>query len=449
MAKDQLNKKQAEAVKLMQSGANVFLTGGAGTGKSHVLQKFVESYNKGKGGLAVTGPTGVSAYAVKGRTLHSWAGIFRGEEGDFERLYRVFYSLSSSKKSVLEKEKLWKTYTGKAIKRWQQVKTLIIDEVSMLHPSLFERLNHLACALRSDNSPFGGIQLIVVGDFCQLPPVHGEGLFCFDSEIWGLCQFQVANLTQIIRQKDETFTRLLQRARLGECNEDDVQWLESRVGLWNPNMTIGEIKPTVLYARNKEVDFMNNRELQKLIDKGGKHKEYEVRVEVARNNLLGMKPTQDLIRNVTKGIEKLRFAVGAQVMLTKNLEVDSGLVNGSRGVVKGFDQEDNIIIKFVCGITKTLGRKDFKYERKEGNREISLVILQIPLRLAWAVSIHKSQGATLDYVVTDLSDVFEYGQAYVALSRVRNLENLYLKGIDFSKINCHPSVKAFYNKIDG
>jgi ATP-dependent DNA helicase PIF1 len=423
-----MNFKQQYAINMMNENHNVFLTGGAGVGKSYVIQRFIEQYRNNKSNnprsLGITSTTGVSAILIGGKTLHSWAGIGLGK-GD-----------------LIEKVKS----NINALERWACVKTLIIDEISMLNPRLFERLDKVARHFRDSEKPFGGIQLVVVGDFCQLPVVKGEGDFCFNTDVWSECDFKVVNLTQVIRQENIEFANILQELRLGEISDKTRKLLLSRTGKWNRQTVNPDgIKPTLLYSTNKNVDELNNKELDELIANGMKSKKYRVKVDTKRTRL-SMIELNNLIEYQIKDIKKVELAVGAQVMLTKNIAVDRGLANGSRGVVVGFDEEKNgmPIVKFINGIKETITL----YKTKYRDADVDLIIEQVPLKLAWATTIHKSQGATLDYVVANLSNIFEYGQAYVALSRAKSLENLYLTGINFDRINCHPASKAYYSLLE-
>ena len=453
-APHKFNDKQAKALALMCSGANVFLTGGAGTGKSHVIESFIHFYKKSKadkykeGCLAVTGTTGLGAMLIGGQTLHSWAGIGLGEQKDFDKLKEMYFKTQPIKHSLGFKSNF--SYYRTLIEKWEQIEILIIDEISMLSLPLFERLHDLACIIRGNDRSFGGIQLVVSGDFCQLPPINAKGQFCFHSSIWDLCKFKVAYLTETIRQAASQFSKLLQDIRLGMCTHEAAQLLLSRKKSWESfdNVAQDEIKPTMLFAKNKDVDRINETELKDLITTGKQYKEYEVTKIVDKNTLLDEKKIDKLTDFLIKDIEKLCFSVSSQVMLTRNLDVKSGLVNGSRGVIESFDDDGDPVVKFICGITTSIKRRSTKYHRAEQGKEVEITYKQIPLKLAWALTIHKSQGVTLDHVVTDLSDVFDYGQAYVALSRVRRLEDLYLTGIDFKNIGCHPEVKKFYKKLD-
>jgi ATP-dependent DNA helicase PIF1 len=425
-----MNFKQNYAITLMDEGHNIFLTGGGGVGKSYVIQKFIERYradkNKISKSLAITSTTGVSAVLIKGKTLHSWAGIGLGK-GD-----------------LIEKIK----NNNKALSRWLSVKILIIDEISMLNPRLFERLDKVARHFRVPTLPFGGIQLIIVGDFCQLPVVKGDGDFCFDSPSWKECEFKVVNLTQVIRQDNIEFANVLQELRFGNISKKTRKLLLERTGKWTRETCNKDgIKPTLLYSTNKNVDELNKKELEELIKLELPYKIYKVKTGIIKSPInMNMNDLINLIDYYTKDVKKIKLAVNAQVMLTKNIDVDNGLANGSRGIITGFkDGQIGLpIVKFMNGIEIEIPL----YKSKYNDGEVEFVYEYIPLKLAWATTIHKSQGATLDYVVANLSNIFEYGQAYVALSRAKSLENLYLTGINFNKIMCHPDAKKYYKNLE-
>jgi ATP-dependent DNA helicase PIF1 len=423
-----LTQEQQYGLEQMKSGYNVFLTGNAGTGKSYLLKKYIEwiKENNRIKDLAITSTTGVSAILIGGKTLHSWAGIGLGKSDLIRKVKR----------------------NEIAIERWKSVKTLIIDEISMMSPDLFDNLNYVGKTIRNNPMlPFGGIQMILVGDFCQLPVVKSSHTYCFESRAWKECDFKIVNLKEIIRQNNLEFTNVLQKIRMGEIDDSIKKLLGSRLGIWNKNTCNKDgIKPTLLYSTNQNVDTMNNKELDKLIELNLPDKTFRVNIDVVRSKL-NDRDQKKMIDFVIGDNKSIKLAVGAQVMLTRNIDVDNGLANGSRGIITDFskDGKDLPIVKFVNGISTAVEL----YKNEYYDHEIHFTYHQIPLRLAWATTIHKSQGATLDYVVANLSNIFEYGQAYVALSRVKCLENLYLVGgIKYGKINIHSKVKEFYKNIE-
>lgn len=419
-----MNETQQFAYDILQAGHNVFLTGSAGTGKSYVINNFKNNYQN-RNELAITSTTGISALLIGGRTLHSWAGIGLGEDDKDVLLKKVEANPNSCK-------------------RWKRVKTLVIDEISMLKPSLFDKLNYIAKKMKNSDLPFGGIQIVMVGDFCQLPVIKGGGKFCFDSNTWKECEFITAYLTKIVRQDNLEFSNILQKIRLGICDDECKSLLDKRVGIWKKNTKDKNgIIPTKLYSTNKNVDEINNKELQKLIDSGNDKRTFTVKYDVKFTKLY-MNQLENLLKFITKDLNNnLILTIGTQVMLTKNIDLACGLANGSRGVITDFTEDDLPIVKFVNGIETEIDY--FKQDYRDEDNKI--ILKYIPLKLAWASTIHKCQGATLDSAVINLGNIFEYGQAYVALSRIRNLENLYITKINYDKINCHPNALKFYEAL--
>jgi ATP-dependent DNA helicase PIF1 len=407
-----LTQDQQKAFDLMASGANVFITGLSGSGKSTVIKRFVDSF-KNTRVCYITSTTGVSALLVKGRTIHSFAGIGLGTADAM----RLCGKVASNKKAVM---------------RWKKATVLIIDEVSMLSPELFEKLEFIARYIRDDSRPFGGIQLILSGDFCQLPCVDNPD-FCFECDAWAKCVPNTVYLCQIMRQSDEAFQTILNEVRIGKLSSNTKQALLARVGVKLDN-EMG-IKPTKIFPTNSQSAMVNDKELKKLFVQGDVNS-YEMDITCNNEEI-----KEKFLKNSIVE-ENIVLCTGAQVMLLFNMDIDAELVNGSRGVVTGFTAEDSLpIVKFLNGLEIIIPYNVWDVE------EDGIVVLracQIPLKVAYAVTIHKIQGCTLDYAEIDLSNVFEYGQAYVALSRVKKLENLSLIDIDFMKIRCNPKAKKYY-----
>jgi len=400
--------------------------------------------------VGVCAPTGVAAIHVGGSTLHSFFGIGLGSG-----------SLSSLIKKV--------TSNNEAVKRIDETDTLIIDECSMLSSDLLELLDAVVRQVRKEgefaDQPFGGMQVICFGDFFQLPPIAPgqDKPFCFESHIWtelGL-RDNMVELLEVQRQDHRDFVNLLHRVRLGQVDPQDLQGLNARcvISEQHPLPSDG-IVPTRLYSLNKDVDAENEARLAEL---GGK----EV-VCVAQNKWKEAMPVGTLA-SVKKAMAdslskempaEVRLKVGAQVMLTRNKDLDRNLVNGSRGVVIGFERSkdnnsNNIdaggtttmlpVVRFDCGVVTSLAPVEALRYNPEGGPGC-LARSQIPLKLAWAITVHKSQGTTLTRALLDISSAFEYGQCYVALSRVRSLEGLWLvKPARLANIKVSPQVLNFYN----
>lgn len=416
-------------------GKNICLSGQAGTGKSwsvDAICKFLDS----KGIYAAkTALTGVAAVNIGGLTIHSFAGVGLAE-GSADEIIREIRKKKSSK----------------APKRIRSVKVLFIDEISMASASFLDKLDEVFRVFRYDSRPFGGVQLVMIGDFLQLPPVFKAGFgeykkdgFAFESQFWNNNDIQVIHLKEIVRQKDKTFSDLLNRIRVGDVS--DLSPLLSRVGAKVDAPS--DIKPVQMYCRNVDVDLANARELTGLpgliqhfhsTTDGGEHYEKFFDKNCIAPKVLSLKK-------------------GAQVMLLTNEFFDEGLINGSIGVVTDFSSVGPAV-KFKNGAVKIIKKHNWEIkekrsagineETKEEKYENSVVAVrkQIPLKLAWACTVHKTQGQTLDYVHADISEAFEYGQAYTALSRVRNLDDLILNPFEPKAIRANPKCLQFYKKCE-
>jgi ATP-dependent DNA helicase PIF1 len=385
----------------------------------------------------------------RAKTLHSWAGIGLGKKTVEEIVNKIRYKPGS-------------------LKNWRNTDLLIIDEISMMTGDLFDKLNKIAKIIRKNKKPFGGIQIVLCGDFCQLPPVitnnkEIKNKFAFECESWFECmngklkiikkdekstQVSVLNYGNIImltdnhrQAKDPEYAEALKEIRFGRVSKATRKMLKERLTTMIPE----DIKTTKIYTRNIDVNAMNQMELEAL---ERKIFEFPVAFEVKRNYTLNDKQLENIKGNMIKGYcggdSKLRLAQGAQVMLTYNLIPEIGLVNGSKGIINEISSE-GITIDFENSIRQLIEPKEYEYEDDDENR---IIMKQFPLRLAYAITIHKSQGATLQDAVIDCgSGIFEYGQSYVALSRVRTIKGLYLIDFDYKKIKIHPKVRDFYNKI--
>mmetsp|Transcript_29893 Transcript_29893/g.54771 ORF Transcript_29893/g.54771 Transcript_29893/m.54771 type:complete len:852 (-) Transcript_29893:56-2611(-) len=425
--------RRAADLPFSEEKRNIFITGSAGTGKSYLLKFIVQTLrqesilNNRKVGICA--PTGVAAIIVGGSTLHSYFGIGLGTGSLSSLLNKI------NKNSV-------------AKKRIDETDVLIIDECSMLSSDLLETLDSVSREVRKDGNfrdkPFGGMQIIAFGDFFQLPPVHrndGSGSdrnwrpFCFDSPVWsdlGLSE-NIVELKEVQRQENEEFVSLLNKVRIGEVQESDIRDLNSKclISDTNPLPTDG-IVPTRLYVLNKDVDLENISRLEELKEKEVVCKATNVWREIMPvGTLVAMK--KKMMDSISMEMpDEVRLKIGAQVMLTRNKDLENKLVNGSRGVVERFVRADDggegviPIVRFDCGIvTKVTPVESVRYNPEGG--EGCLVRMQIPLKLAWAITIHKSQGSTLTRAMLDITSAFEYGQCYVALSRVKSLEGLWLE----------------------
>jgi len=414
-----LSDKQKYAYECILKGENILLTGPAGVGKTVSIKLFYKQYKNLKN-IGLTSTTGISAIIIGGSTLHSYLGIGLGKD-PVETLYMT----------IVNNDRMYK--------RWRDLNILVIDEVSMLSPILFDKLEHLARLIKKNDFPFGGIQLVLTGDFLQLPCVASEK-FCFQSKSWEKCINKVIYLQDIYRQDDEIFQECLNELRVGKLTSRTKEILSSRINYKLENKN--GILPTKIYSLNRDVDYENNKELNKLVKKNPELEfyQYELEYQVLKKN---MKFVKDKVKKVCIAPELLELCIGAQVMLLYNIDLECKLANGSRGVVVDF-QEDLPVVRFLNGEQRIIEHQVWKIE---DNGELLMTITQIPLKLAFACTVHKTQGVTLDYAEIDLENIFEYGQAYVALSRVRTLEGLSIKNLDFDKVFAHPDAVEFYENL--
>lgn len=414
-----LTDKQMIAWNYLTTGKNVFLTGPGGTGKTSLVKLFCKTYSKSKR-IGVTSTTGVSALLLGGSTVHSFTGI----------------GLGKSKAEVMAANIFKRPYL---LKRWKELDILVLDEISMMSPELFDKLENVARIVRRDERPFGGVQLLLSGDFCQLPCIDSYD-FCFEAKSWNKCIDDIVYLSEIIRQSDSALQKCLNEVRMGELSRESKKLLKGRLNKRLKN-DLG-IKPTLLFPHNTSVDSLNNQELDLLAQDGREFLQYDMKITYLAS--FGQK--EEAVEKYKKNCiasASLQLCVGAQVMLICNLDMESGLANGTRGVIVAFS-DDLPVVRFLNGQERVICVH--MWEVEENDIKI-LKAEQIPLKLAYAISIHKSQGLSLDYVIVDLAKVFTYGQAYVALSRVRTLEGLSIKSLDFSMIQADPKAKEFYQRL--
>ncbi len=391
---------QETALHIMQSGKNVFLTGAPGAGKTYVLNQYID-YLKTYGITpAITAPTGIAASHINGMTLHSFFGI-----GIKETLTQ--YDLEN----LMEKKYLWD--------RMKNLKVLVIDEVSMLSPELFQTINVILQRFKFSNEPFGGVQLILVGDFFQLPPIQKEAReqrFIFQTELWNKLNLHICYLTSSHRHEEgETLFTILNEIRDGEVSEDTMNHFRSRY----KKMPKGNGAITRLYTHNMDVDRINAEELAKIDEP----------LMVYDAHTKGAKKWIERIFASSLVLPRLELKRGALVFFIKNnYEKDKNFINGTLGTVVDFDAFRVPIVETRDGRRIKADAMEWVYENHDGKQLAS--VKQIPLRLAWAITVHKSQGMTLDAAEVDLSKAFEPGQGYVALSRIRSLSGLKLMGLN-------------------
>ncbi|NXE45329.1 PIF1 helicase, partial [Casuarius casuarius] len=408
-----LSAEQDAVLGAVLSGKSVFFTGCAGTGKSYLLKRIVGSLPPQS--TYATASTGVAACHVGGTTLHAFAGIGSGKAplGQCIQL--------AERPGVRQ--------------HWLACQHLIIDEISMVDGKFFDKLEAVARAVRKRDEPFGGIQLIICGDFLQLPPVckaNEETKFCFQAKSWRKCIQINMELTEVRRQTDKTFISLLSAVRLGRCTEEVARLLMQTA---TNRAERDGILATRLCTHKDDVELTNERRLQQLSG------------EVHTFEALDSDPVLVKLIDAQCPVgSRVELKLGAQVMLAKNLDVSQGLVNGARGVVVGFESEQKGLpkVRFLCGVTQVIKVERWVFKGPSG---VYLSRQQLPLKLAWAISIHKSQGMSLDCVEISLSRVFENGQAYVALSRARSLAGLRVLDFDPKVVRADPSVLQFYRQL--
>jgi ATP-dependent DNA helicase PIF1 len=508
-----LSPSQRQAHDAALAGRNLFITGSAGTGKSYLLKHIYNSLTISGRKVHVTALTGCAAYllsedmGVKVNTIHSWAGIGYGDK-DTET-----YIKDIAKNYPLRQ-------------RWRSADVLIIDEVSMMSAEMFDKLAAIAIGLRRNGTkPFGGLQLLCVGDFFQLPPVQkgnipkGRPVFAFQASQWAKTIEETVMLETIFRQTEGSFQRILEEARHGRLTEESIAILKDRMTEeWKKQV----IKPTLIFTKRAVVEDINRRNLTVL--KGEKYS-YSAKTVMSptqtSRGVITLPETEPIVKDAVAKLDTEANYIGtltlckkAQVMLIKNINVKEGLVNGSRGVIQDFQPvetaveskvlsrepvpapepvqtEENpaapsqgppqapvttptpngytysVIHKNTIGdmietvrttrtytylpLVKFVGQEaaiPVDFESWPSRLEPSVSRRQLPLALAWAVTTHKIQGATLDCALIDIGeDVFEYGQAYVALSRVKSLHSLYVHNLEPSCVRAHPHVKEYYDKL--
>lgn len=401
---------QEQALNILKSGSNVFLTGSAGTGKTYVINSYIKWLREHGVKVAVTASTGIAATHVNGMTIHSWSGIGIKDE------------ISGSYLQNLKTKK----YLMNGI---EKTHILIVDEISMLHRNQLDAVNKVLKYLRNNLAPFGGMQVVFCGDFFQLPPVSKNNetsaeRYAFMSQSWVEAKPIVCYLTEQYRQEyHDNLNTVLNKMRFGEVDEDVVEILQEA------QQQDPILDPTKLYTHNADVDTINEQEIQKI------ESEQHTFFATKKGNI---KMLESFVKSLIVP-EKLVLKKGAKVMFVKNnREMD--FYNGTLGTVVGFEKdEDNQILPKVQLSDKRkiiVGPEAWTVIDERGKILVSLE--QIPLRLAWAITVHKCQGMTLEAAEVDLSKCFEYGQGYVALSRLKDLRGLKLLGFNRRALEMDP-----------
>ena len=446
--------KQAIAFSKIVACENLFLTGSAGTGKSEVVKEICRYWSTTGTRFKVCATTGIAALAINGQTLHSFMRTRPGDE-------------DLSAQEIIQRLKV----DGK-IKFFEldlkNLDALIVDEVSMMSPDFFEKCSEILKIMRLNCNPFGGLQVLFTGDFFQLGPI-GTKKFLFESPEFNQLFTEKIVLEKVFRQKDTHFIELLARVRIGELSNADIDLLRSRVGV---DVSEHGIEPTELWCTNKDVDAYNNGKLAQIKSEAKYFSEhFGIHGRSEKKEFLLSFFKKDFRANLILKGPFRDSGLGAQVMLTSNLDQKNGLVNGSRGVIVDFQYSQNpveaefldiddddeykayvkgyeypVVLFIVNGkpLTKLVPLIKISKSYKDAKAYVWLM----PLKLAWATTIHKSQGLSLDRVRISLDrTVFAEGQAYVALSRVRGLDGLSLVSFEPESIKANAKVKEFYNSI--
>ncbi len=400
---------QKEALAILKTGANVFLTGAAGSGKTYILNEYIRFLKSRDIGIGITASTGIAATHMGGLTIHSWAGI-----GIARGASDVEVRMMATNKRVL--------------KRFARANVLIIDEISMLDADRFDLVDRVARFAKSSFEPFGGMQVVLSGDFFQLPPIAKVGepvpRFSYHSAVWKNMKVKVCYLHEQYRQGDKEFLALLNAIRGGVVDGGIVSRLQAQHAV-----VPAEKRITKLYSHNVNVDAENNRELARL---SGPERHYRMETR-------GIPAIVEALKKGCLAPELLTLKKGAAVMFVKN-NFEKKYVNGTLGRIIGFDPYGSPMVRTFDQRELLAAPATWSIEE---NGKIVAEITQVPLRLAWAITIHKSQGMTLDAAEIDLSDAFEKGMGYVALSRVRSLAGINLLGFNTVALQVSPEIILF------
>jgi ATP-dependent DNA helicase PIF1 len=448
-----LSKEQQYAFERFKRGENLFITGAGGTGKTHLIHTLIEYANLKGWNYQVCAMTGCAAVLLNcgARTLHSWSGI-KGANGKSDQIVS----------KVLQNRF--------ALGAWKKIRVLIVDEVSMMSEKIFDIICEIAqCSRNTPQRGFGGIQVIFTGDFYQLPPVgnaydESTSRFCFQSERW-FDVFPLENhieLRTMFRQKDPVYCGILAQIRKGTLDLESCEILKAQV----KREYVGQI-PTKLFATRVRTDYVNNSmfagipesevaipcirktDYTKILETGEEFSPIQMaNCQKLKTPMQKTEVVEHLIAN-TNCVPVLSLKRGAVVMCTVNLDLDQNICNGSQGVVVDFcsgvlDGTQTPVVHFSNGVVKQM-----EYHYWQSEEYPCIVVGQYPLCLAWALTIHKIQGATLNLAEIDIGNtIFEYGQTYVALSRVKSLEGLYLSAFNPHRIKANPTVKQFYSLME-
>jgi ATP-dependent DNA helicase PIF1 len=423
-----LSTTQKDAFNKFKRGESMLILGSGGTGKSRLVKEFykhIKNNNPDKM-MYITSTTGISAYNIGGITINSFMGIGTGEDSLELLVKRLRYKI--------------------AIKdRIRRTDILIIDEISMLSAAIFEKIDSIFQILKRSKKPFGGVQIILTGDFLQLETVfsnnNGDNRLIIESDVFKkLFKKSIVILKENFRQSsDKEYIDILMRIRKGNYNQNDIDVLKTR--LLKNNTCDDVTKHVHLVSSNWKAQQINNRYLDMINEKD--HHYDTIYSKIGDKDTCEMLSKELKSQFIQKGIESLVLRKGCRVLLIKNLDVESGLVNGSIGTVVDLFT-DTVRVSFDNGVTEIINRVEWELEMDNAK----VICKQIPLMLSYSITIHKSQSLSLDSAVLDLSDCFCNHMVYVALSRVRSLTGLYLKSFDPVKITVNEKLLHFINQIE-
>ncbi len=402
---------QEQALNILKSGENVFLTGEAGSGKTYVLNKFIEHLHKQGASIAITASSGIAATHIGGRTVHSWSGLGIRETVDDQHMKKIVNNTPLAD-NIADTE------------------VLIIDEISMLDGNRLDAINLIVKTVKKSSLPFGGMQVVLCGDFFQLPPISKDRdkNYAFSSIAWAELNLKICYLSGQFRQDDDTLLEILKAIRTNTVSDYHREHLISRIREPDDNNT----NVTRLFTHNINVERINQKNLDNI---PSDQIDYQMKTKGDKRAILSM----------LKGClapELLSLKEGAEVMFVAN-NFAKHYINGTRGQVIGFDDENKPIVK--------VGKREIVVEKHkwklEEHDQTLAEITQYPLRLAWAITIHKSQGMSLNSATIDLSKAFEPGMGYVAISRIKDLAGLRLTGINNMAMQVDSDVAEFDVKI--
>ena len=449
----ELSQDQKYAFEKFKKGENIFITGPGGSGKTELIKNMVNFSEKTGKKIQVCALTGCASVLLNcnARTIHSWSGIRLGRGPNDKIIANVLRSRN-------------------VVKNWKKIKVLIIDEISMMSVKIFNLLDEIGKRIRTSSSPFGGIQVVFSGDFFQLPPVGNPEdpeteAFCFESSKWyqSFTKENHIQLTTIFRQNDPLYIDILSQIRKGKLDEKNIEILRKYVNRPYDATAHDGIVPTKLFPVRSKVEYINSTMFSKLNEDEYQF-EYTVKTdcktliesgklltleELSRCDKMTTKEREYEIENLVNNTpceRLLSLKKGSAVLCTVNIDMDNSICNGSQGIITDiYDKKDTtvIVVKFSNGVIKHITPHHWQSEEYP-----TIAIKQYPLSLAWAMTIHKMQGTTLEMAEMDIGQsIFEYGQTYVALSRIKSLDGLYLTAFHPQKIRANPKVIEFYNQI--